>query len=190
MPLRIKVQKHIATGVRTRCAARRISLRQFDDDTPLLAFALRFVGARGRCVAACFCVALRGMDGRCRVRDRAGFGGSGNTDGQCCNGREKLVALLHDENRVDLARFENGDVAYCLRNREVLDADKFRFQNWLAIFNKHGDDFMKVAIKFIERIALRVGTGKPRHKPCKEIGFGTTFDYGREISHCWLRCAG
>lgn len=129
MPLRVKVQKHIAAGVRARCAARRISFRQFDDDTPLLAFTLRFVATRRNGVATRFRVTLRGKDGRCRVGDRAGFGGRGNTDGQCCDGREKLVALLHDENRADLARFENGNVAHCLRNRDVLDTDKFRFQN-------------------------------------------------------------
>lgn len=96
MPLRVEVQKHIATGVRARGTARRVSFRQFDRDTPLLAFTLRFVGTRRNGVATRFGVTLRGKDGRCRVGDRAGFGGSGNAYGQRDYSRKKFVGLLHD----------------------------------------------------------------------------------------------
>ena len=92
---RIKVQEHIAASVGKRCTARCISFRQFDRDTPLLAFTLRFVGTRRNGIATRFCVLHCGKDGRCGVGDRAGVSGSDRTDGQCyCNGK-KLVGSLH-----------------------------------------------------------------------------------------------
>ena len=93
---RIKKQEHIAASVRMSCTLRRISFRQFDRDAPLLPLTLRFVGTGRHYVAAHFRVTLRGKDGRCRVGDCAGFRGSGDTDGKCCEGSEKLVGLFHD----------------------------------------------------------------------------------------------
>ncbi len=51
-----------------------------------------------------------------------------------------------NENSDDLVRLENGDVSHCLRNCDILDTDKLRLQVWLAILEKHGDDFLEVAV--------------------------------------------
>ena len=99
IPARVEEQKQITARIRKSSTAWRISFRQFNRDTPLLAFTLRFVGTRRGCVATSFRVAFCGKDGGCCVGDCAGFGGSGQTDGESCDGCEKFVGLLHGENR-------------------------------------------------------------------------------------------
>ena len=91
------------------------------------------------------------------------------------------------ENGNDIIRFENGDVSHRLRHCNILDTDKFRLQVWLTIFEKHGNDFLEITVKFVESFALRVGTGKARDKSHKKLGLGATFNYGRVGSHDWLR---
>ena len=48
------------------------------------------------------------------------------------------------QNRNDLGRFQNRNVAHALRNGNILDPDKFRFEVGLAIFKKHDNYFTKV----------------------------------------------
>ena len=67
-----------------------------------------------------------------------------------------------DENSNDLSRLENRDVTHRLRNGDVLDTDKLRFQVWLAIFEKHGYDFLEVVVKLVESRTLGMGTGETR----------------------------
>jgi hypothetical protein len=92
-----------------------------------------------------------------------------------------------DKNGDDLARFENGDVPHRLRNSHVLDTDELGLQVGFSIFEKHGDDFLKVAVKLVERCPLSVGAGEPRDKPDKQPGLGAAFDDGGIGSHDWLQ---
>jgi hypothetical protein len=82
-----------------------------------------------------------------------------------------------DKNSNDLTRFENWDVSHRLRNCDVLDTDKFRLQVWLAIFEKHANDFLEVVVKLVESFSLSVGTRETRDKPNKMLGLGATFNY-------------
>jgi hypothetical protein len=88
-----------------------------------------------------------------------------------------------DKNGNDLAWFENRDVPHRLRNRYVLDTDELGLQVWFSIFEKHGDDFLKVVVKLVESFPLRVGAGETRDKPDKHLGLGAAFDDGRIDSH-------
>ena len=53
----------------------------------------------------------------------------------------------------------------------------------LSIFQEHGDDLLKIAIQFIERLALGVRVRKTRYKADKQASFGTTLDHRRVNSH-------
>ena len=88
-----------------------------------------------------------------------------------------------DENSNDLPRLENRDVTHRLRDYDVLDTDKLRLQVWLAIFEKHSNDFLEVVVKLVEGGTLGMSTGKARNKPHKKFGLRTTFDNSRVRSH-------
>jgi hypothetical protein len=92
-----------------------------------------------------------------------------------------------NKNGDDLVRFENGDVPHRSGDRDVLHADKLGLQFWLAVFEKHGDDFLEVVIHLVERLALRVGAREARDKPDKKFGLGATLNDGGIGSHDWLR---
>ena len=87
------------------------------------------------------------------------------------------------ENGDDLTRFKNRDVAHRLGNCDVLHSDKLGLQIRLAIFEKHGNDFLEVAVKLVESFTLRMGAREPRDKPHKKFGLGTVFNYCRVSSH-------
>lgn len=72
---------------------------------------------------------------------------------------------------------------------DLLDADKLGLKNRLAIFQQHGDDFLEVAIEFVQRHALCVRPGETRHKPDKKLGIGTTLYDGGISSHDTPRLA-
>lgn len=57
----------------------------------------------------------------------------------------------------DLVRFENGNIPHRSGDRDVVHANKLGLQFWLAVFEKHGDDFLKIVVHLVERLALRVG---------------------------------
>jgi hypothetical protein len=92
-----------------------------------------------------------------------------------------------DENGNDLTRLENRDVTHRSRNCDVVDPDKLRLQVWLAIFEKHGYDFLEVVIQLIESLTLGMGAGETRNKPHKKLGLGATFNNSRVSSHDWHR---
>ncbi len=48
-----------------------------------------------------------------------------------------------------------------------MDSDKFRFKDGVAILQEHGNYFLQITLEFIERFALGMRPGKPRHKPDK-----------------------
>lgn len=92
-----------------------------------------------------------------------------------------------NKNGYDLARFENGDVPHRLGDRDVLHANKLGLQVGLTVFEKHGDDFLKVVVHLVESLALRVGAGEAGDKPHKEFGLGAALNDGRIDPHNWLQ---
>ena len=95
-----------------------------------------------------------------------------------------------NKNSDNLTRFENRDVPRRLRYGDVLDADKLGLKFWLAIFKKHGDDFLKIVVHLVESFALRMGSGKTRYKPHKKLGLWAALNYSRVSSHDWLQRCG
>jgi len=56
---------------------------------------------------------------------------------------------------------------------------KFR----LAIFNKHGNYFLQVAVNLIQRFTLRVRAGEAGNKTDEQSGLWATFDNSRVNFH-------
>lgn len=78
----------------------------------------------------------------------------------------------------NLVWLENGDVPHCSGDCNVLDTHELRLQLRLAIFKKHGDDFLQIAIQLLKRLTLRVRTSEPGDKPDEEMGLGAALDDG------------
>lgn len=49
---------------------------------------------------------------------------------------------------------ENRNIAHDLCNCDVLNPHELRLQDRLPVFQQHGDDFLKIMIKFIQRFTL------------------------------------
>lgn len=92
-----------------------------------------------------------------------------------------------DKDGDDLTRFENRDISHPLRNSNVLDTYKLRLQDGLTVFDKHGNNFLKVMVEFVQGLTLRVRTRKTRHKSHEEFGLWAPFNYCGKSSHDLLR---
>ena len=88
-----------------------------------------------------------------------------------------------NKNGDDRTRFESGDVPHRSNDHDILHADKLGLQVRLAVFKKHGDNFLQVMVHLVESHALRVRARKARDKPHKEFGLWATFNDGRVGSH-------
>jgi hypothetical protein len=69
-----------------------------------------------------------------------------------------------EKNRHDLRRLENRDIAHESSDGDVVNSDELGLEPRFTIFEKHTDDFLKIAIEFVERFPLRVSTWKARHE--------------------------
>lgn len=69
-----------------------------------------------------------------------------------------------------LIGLENGDAATHAgaSNSDCLGADEFRLQALLTILQQHRYHFAEILLQFVQRLTLRVGSGKTRNKPDKE----------------------
>lgn len=94
------------------------------------------------------------------------------------------------QNSNNLTRFENRNVSHPLRDSDVLNTDKLGLKFRLAIFEKHGNDLLKVVIKFVECFTLRMRARKSGDKPDKKSGLRAAFDDSRISSHARLQSSG
>ena len=78
----------------------------------------------------------------------------------------------------DLGWFEYWDVTHGLSHSNVLHPDEFSIEFWLAFFKKHGDDFLKIAVKLIKRFTLRMRTRKAGNETDEQSCLRATFDNG------------
>jgi hypothetical protein len=86
-----------------------------------------------------------------------------------------------------LIGLENGDAATHAgaSNRDSLGADEFRLQARFTILQQHRYHFAEILLQFVQRLTLRVGSGKTRNKPHKETGLRAFFHNGCEGTHWW-----
>ena len=68
-----------------------------------------------------------------------------------------------------------------LASRYRLGSDKFSLKTWFAIFQKHPDHLFKIALQFIKRCALGMGTGKTRNVTNIKLGLVATFNDSRKL---------
>ena len=92
-----------------------------------------------------------------------------------------------NQNGNDLRRLQDRDVSHPSSDCDILNSDELGFEYRLAILEKHRNDFLEIAIELIERLALRMGAGKPGHESDKQLGPGTLLDHRRKNSHISLR---
>lgn len=103
------------------------------------------------------------------------------------------TALTHldeakgNQNGDDLARLEDGYVSHSSGNRDVLNPDELGFELGLAVFEKHADDFLEVAVELVERFALRMRARKARNETDKQPGLRAPFNHRGIDSHGFLR---
>jgi hypothetical protein len=71
-----------------------------------------------------------------------------------------------------------------------LHPNEFRFEPWLPILKKHAHDFLKVALKFVEAVALAMGPGPTRNVSDEQAGVRITLDDEVEASHGYPRPSG
>lgn len=93
------------------------------------------------------------------------------------------------QNRDDFAWLENRDVTHRSGYRDVLNADKLRFKNRLAIFKQHFDNLLEVAVQFIEGFGLRIRAIESRNKTYVESSLRTALDHCSVVSHLNLHLA-
>jgi len=104
-----------------------------------------------------------------------------------CKGKSQSL-----QNATDLARLENGRFGHELCSyRDALCANELGLQLRFTVFQEHLDDLPEIALKLVERLALRVSTWKPRNEANIQAGIRTTLNYGGECSHGWTvwRCS-
>lgn len=75
-----------------------------------------------------------------------------------------------------LTRLENRQFRHFSAHSDELGTDELRLHGRLPIFKEHLDDFSKVCVQFIERLALAVCSRKAGDKPDVEPGFGRALD--------------
>lgn len=75
------------------------------------------------------------------------------------------------------AGFENGNVAHGSSDGDVLNPNKFGLQYGFAVFQKHCNNIMQVAVHFIQRFPLGMGAGKTRNEADEQAGLRAPLNY-------------
>ena len=74
-----------------------------------------------------------------------------------------------------LARLEDGWLRHW-SGHDGLDADELGFELRFTVLQEKGDDFLQVAIEFVERLGLAMGAGKAGHVSDVDTGVRIAFD--------------
>ena len=82
-----------------------------------------------------------------------------------------------DENRYDFAGLEDGNIAHVSGDSDVLNPNEFGLQDGFAVFQKHCNDVMQVAVHFIQRFPLGMGAGKPGYEADEQAGLRAPLNY-------------
>ncbi len=82
------------------------------------------------------------------------------------------------EDGYDFAGFEDGNIAHDSGDSDVLNPNKFGLQYGFAVFQKHCNNIVQVAVHFIQRFPLGMGAGKTGNEADEQTGLRTPLDYG------------
>jgi hypothetical protein len=82
-----------------------------------------------------------------------------------------------DKNGYDFIGFEDRNIAHDSSYGNVLNPDKLRLQDGLAVFQKHCNYVVQVVIDFIQRFALGMRARKPGNETNEQAGLWAPFDY-------------
>lgn len=75
------------------------------------------------------------------------------------------------------AGFENRNIAHGLRDGDVLNPNEFGLQYGFAVFQKHCNNIMQVAVHFIQRFPLGMGAGKTGNEADEQAGLRAPLNY-------------
>jgi len=65
--------------------------------------------------------------------------------------------------------------------RQILGADKFRFEKGFAVLKQHGDHLPQVIPQFIKGYPLRMGAREPRNVSDQKTRRRVPFDYSLKV---------
>ncbi len=82
-----------------------------------------------------------------------------------------------DEDSNNFAGFEDGNVAHCSSDGDVLDSDKLGLEHGLAIFQKHCNNIVQVMVDFIQRFPLGMCTRETGNKTNEQTCLWTPLNY-------------
>lgn len=82
-----------------------------------------------------------------------------------------------DKNGDNFIWFEDRNIAHESSDSDVLNPNKLRLQHRLAVFQKHCNDLVQIAIDLIQRFSLRVGAGEAGHETNEQTGLCASLNY-------------
>jgi hypothetical protein len=101
----------------------------------------------------------------------------------CCIAKLLVRSMLadfgeawFDENGDDFIGFEDGNIAHDSSDSDILNPNKLRFRHGFAIFQQHCNDFVQVAVEFIQCCPLGMNAGKTWNKTDEQAGLWTPFN--------------
>jgi len=92
-----------------------------------------------------------------------------------------------DENSYDFAGFEYRHIPHESSDSNILDPDELGLQRGFAVFQKHCNDIVQIAVDFIQRFPLGMCTGKAWDETNEQTCLLAPFDYRRIDFHDWLQ---
>lgn len=75
------------------------------------------------------------------------------------------------------AGFEDGNIAHGSSDGDVLNPNKFGLQYGFAVFEKHCNNIVQVAVHFIQCFPLGMGAGKTRNEADEQAGLRASLNY-------------
>jgi hypothetical protein len=91
------------------------------------------------------------------------------------------------ENCNNFSSLEGGDVSHGSGHGDCLDPNKPNLDLGFAILQQHGDDFLQVAIQFVQTFRLRASPRKARHESDIQASSRVSLDRGSEGSRVFNR---
>gem|GEM_PF-4170797 len=78
---------------------------------------------------------------------------------------------------VRVAGFEDGHIAHDSSNSDVLHANELGLQRGFAVFEKHCNNVVKVAIDLVQRFPLGMDAEKTRNETNEQASLWAPLDY-------------
>ncbi len=82
-----------------------------------------------------------------------------------------------DQDGDDFMGLEDGNVAHNSSNGYVLDPNKLGLKLGFAVFQKHGNNIVQIAVDFIQCFPLGVGAGETGNKTDEQASLWASLNY-------------